>query len=77
MAITKQSFNKGKDKSNVNLLSNILTILGTPWFVVTKVDLREIYQELNFSKVIIIIPMLILFPLVGFKLFIYYSDLQG
>ncbi len=77
MAITKQSFNKGKDNSNVNLLSNILTILGTPWFVVTKVGLREIYQELNFSKVFIIIPMLLLFPLVGFKLFIYYSDLQG
>ncbi|HUX92585.1 MAG TPA: hypothetical protein VMV36_02180 [Ignavibacteriaceae bacterium] len=77
MAITRQSFNKGNGNSNVNVLSDILKILGTPWLVATKVGLREIYKGLNFSKVFIIIPMLILFPLVGFRLFIYYSDLQG
>lgn len=65
---------EGTDYRGVQVLSDIQAILGTPWFMVAKVDESEIHSELTFKAVFIGISTLVLILLSGAGLaWIYYS----
>jgi len=62
-----KGFIEGPDYRGIEVLSYITHVPGTPWFMVSKVDRKEISSEL-LDKAIIIIAfalMLILFSIAG------------
>lgn len=70
----KQGIFDGKDYRGVEVVSYIMPIENTPWFMVAKVDKDEIFSELKYRAILISIltGVLILLGGIGISL-IYYS----
>jgi PAS domain S-box-containing protein len=67
---------EGKDYRGVSVLSKILPIKGTPWFLIAKVDSNEIFSELYTRTILIIIISTILILLVGASVAWFYNYRQ-
>ena len=59
---------EGIDYRGVKVLSEILRVNGTPWYMISKVDQEEIFSELNYRAVFIGIFTFVLILLFGFGL---------
>ncbi len=72
----KTGIYEGTDYRGIAVLSDIRRIAGTNWSLVTKVDMSEIYEELNYrtALTVIIVLLLIFFAVAGFALFHYYRQ---
>jgi PAS domain S-box-containing protein len=67
---------EGIDYRGVNVLSKILPIKDTPWFMVAKVDSNEIFAELYARAILIVIISIILILLVGASVAWFYHYRQ-
>ena len=56
---------EGKDYRNVDVLADVQPVPGTNWFMVSKIDQDEIFSELRYRAVVIVLFILILFLLFG------------
>lgn len=56
---------EGKDYRGVAVLSYLRKVEGTPWFMVAKVDKTEIYSELYFKTIVLIVFIILIILLVG------------
>ena len=56
---------EGKDYRGVDVLAYVCKIPGTPWFMVAKVDRSEIFTELSYRTVVIVIFTLVFIILTG------------
>ncbi|MFO7445387.1 MAG: PAS domain S-box protein [Ignavibacteriaceae bacterium] len=67
---------EGVDYRDEAVLANINKIPGTPWFLVTKIDHSEIYEELRQMAMLVIIntAILILLIITGLTLFSVYQQ---
>ncbi len=66
----------GKDYRGVEVLADVRSIPGTPWFIVSKIDKNEIYTELYFRAGVIISFVFLLILLLGAGLAYIYSNRQ-
>lgn len=66
----------GKDYRGVDVLADVRFIPGTPWFIVAKIDKREIFSELYFRAGVIISFVFLLILLLGAGLAFIYSNRQ-
>ena len=59
---------EGRDYRGIEVLSDVRPVPGTPWFMIAKVDRKEIFSELYFRTGVIIIVILLLITLFGIGL---------
>jgi PAS domain S-box-containing protein len=67
---------EGIDYRGTEVLSDIRRIPNTPWFMITKIDKAEIYSELQFRGIVIILFTCLLIISIGFVLGWYYNHRQ-
>ncbi|OFX83809.1 MAG: hypothetical protein A2X00_09990 [Bacteroidetes bacterium GWE2_32_14] len=67
---------EGKDYRNIDVLSNLDTIPGTGWSIVSKVDSDEIYAEHYRDSIFIILLVLFLILFVASLLILIYNSRQ-
>ena len=67
---------EGLDYRGVRVLANIRPVPGTPWFMIAKVDLNEIFSELKYRSAIIIIITLLLILFFGIGISWLYNNRQ-
>jgi len=69
---------EGKDYRGIDVISDIRSVPGTPWFMVAKVDKSEIFSELYYRLIIIIAFIsLLIFLLVAALAWLYHSRQQN
>jgi two-component system, cell cycle sensor histidine kinase and response regulator CckA len=73
----EQGIFEGKDYRGVEVLSDIRSIPGTPWFMVAKVDKEEIFHDLRTISWIIAAVILLLMILFGVGLAWFYNRRQS
>lgn len=66
----------GKDYRGVKVVAVSDKLEGTPWYMMAKIDQKEIYSELNFRAVIIAILTIVLVLLSGLGIFFIYTSNQ-
>ncbi|MEI7981343.1 MAG: PAS domain S-box protein, partial [Bacteroidota bacterium] len=67
---------EGKDYHGVDVLSDLRSIPGTPWFMISKIDQAEVYSELKYRVFIIFLFATIILILLGTGLAWLYSTRQ-
>ncbi len=67
---------EGIDYRGVKVLADIEPVPGSPWFMIAKVDRKEVLSELHYRVVIIIIIALILVLLLGIGISWLYNNRQ-
>ena len=67
---------EGLDYRGMKVLADRRPIPGSPWFMIAKVDQREIFSELYYRSVIVIIVTLILLLLLGVGMAWLYNNRQ-
>lgn len=73
-ALGRKGTFKGQDYVGDKVLSNLGHIEGTPWFLVVKVNISELYNELYFKTIMIgIILLMAIFIISGAFIFNYYK----
>jgi PAS domain S-box-containing protein len=66
----------GKDYQDEKVISDIREVPGTSWFLISEIDTRELYAELNRqAKVVIGMLILVIFAIVG-SVFWFYNRKQ-
>jgi len=73
-ALGRKGTFKGQDYVGDKVLSNLGDIKGTPWFLVVKVNISELYKELYFKTIVIgIILLMAIFIISSAFIFNYYK----
>ena len=67
---------KGLDHHNINVLTDIRPIPGTPWFMITKIDQAEVFSASNSYLIFLVVLILILLFALGAGLAWYYHSRQ-
>jgi PAS domain S-box-containing protein len=67
---------EGIDYRGVEVLSDIRPVPGTSWFMVAKIDKKEIFSELYYRAVIVIVLTIVLLLFLGIGLAWFYSNRQ-
>lgn len=63
---------EGIDYRGVEVIAQILPVKNTPWFMIAKVDRDELFEELNYRSLVIIIFILLVIGISAFSLsFVY------
>lgn len=75
-ALGKTGFFEGRDYRNIDVLAHLDKIQGTNWYMVSKVDKKEIFEELNKEATYITLMVLILILLNGALLTWIYNSRQ-
>jgi PAS domain S-box-containing protein len=67
---------EGIDYRGVEVLSDIRPVPGTSWFMIAKIDKKEIFSELYYRAVIVIVLTIVLLLFLGIGLAWFYSNRQ-
>lgn len=65
---------EGIDHRGVEVLADIEKVTGTPWYIVSKIDLKEIYQPLREQTAYIIEVFLLLIVISGVVVFVFWKN---
>lgn len=71
-----QGIIEGKDYRGVEVLANIQPIQNTSWYLITKVDKKEIYKSLHTEAVYIILSTILIIVIIATGLSLIYSFRQ-
>ncbi len=71
-----QGIFEGKDYRGVEVLSYVMPIQNTNWFMVSKVDQSEIYSELRYRSIVIGIFVVTLISIISIGLILFYRTNQ-
>ncbi len=71
-----EGYFEGSDYRGIKVLSDIHRIQGTSWFMVSKIDKKEILAELNFRIIVIIIIESLIIFLIFMVLTAYFNSTQ-
>jgi PAS domain S-box-containing protein len=71
-----EGFLEGKDYRNAEVLSYLCKLPGTPWFMVAKVDRKEVFSELNYRAATVMIVVIVLIILVSVTISRFYYSRQ-
>lgn len=63
---------EGVDYRGVNVISDIHPVHGTNWFMVSKIDRDEVFEEYNYRKTLTVMLIAVLFFFIGSSLAVFY-----